>query len=84
MIVQPNLLIGRREPYTALGIKRKTCVVSGCSNKSHASWQVCANGRRHVPVCKHHDIELNRTVLDWMGHPHKEELMQAYAKRLQQ
>jgi hypothetical protein len=69
---------GRRQPYTAIGIARLPCSVRGCSNKAHASWQACANGRRHTPLCLEHDIAMNRMVLEFVGFENVEELMAAY------
>ncbi len=73
--------IGRAQPYTELEIRRQTCGVEGCTNKAKHQWQCCATGNRWIPVCAHHDVELNDLVLNWMGHPDRGALMRKYRKR---
>ena len=75
-------MIGRREPYTQIGIRRLTCAVHGCENRGEFQWQCCANGNLWTPLCADHDVDLNRLVLDWMGHPDREALMNEYAARV--
>lgn len=70
--------IGRRQPYTEIGIRRVKCGVRGCRTKGHSQWQCCANGNRWVPLCKMHDATLNRLALNYIGHPEVEALMEAY------
>lgn len=69
---------GRREPYTAIGIRRLTCATEGCSNRAHAQWNACANGGRFVPICKDCDLKLNRMALEFLGLPNTDELMASY------
>ena len=69
---------GRREPYTAIGIKRMTCYREGCDNRAVASFTICANGRRSVPVCADCDREINRVVMEFMGFDNAVELLAAY------
>jgi hypothetical protein len=58
---------GRREPYTAIGIKRLPCV--RCGGKAVHQWQICADNRLYRPMCLECDIALNRLVLEWIGDP---------------
>lgn len=70
MLEDPRVLRPGRpaeRPYTARGIKRCPCV--RCSRPAHATWQVCADERRHRPLCKECDIALNELVLRWAGDP---------------
>ena len=71
---------GRREPYTQAGIQRLLCV-RGCGRKAHASWQACADGRLHRPLCWPCDVELNKLVLQWMGDPEWEAKIKAYREK---
>lgn len=68
---------GRRQPYTATGVKRLPCV-RGCGRKAHASWQACADGGIYRPLCLECDIEINEMVLRWMRDPEWESKMAAY------
>lgn len=72
----------RRKPYTKEGIKRLKCCVKGCTQRGHASWQVCADGNVFRPICIDHDVELNRMVLAWMGDPDIEAKMEKYEDSL--
>ena len=56
--------IGRRKPYTWIGIRRKKCV--RCGAKATCQWNACANGGRYVPLCYVCDREVNRMVLEYM------------------
>lgn len=60
---------GRAKPYTAAGIRRLPCVVPGCQAKAFSTWQACADDQVHRPICKAHDVELNRLALESMGDP---------------
>ena len=53
--------IGRREPYTQIGIRRLKC--QRCGKQAESQWQCCANGNRWLPVCERCDIDLNGAVL---------------------
>ena len=72
------MLSGRVKPYTRTGVRRLTCVVARCKNKAHATWQTCADGGLHRPICAKHDRALNRMVLVWMGDPEVEQKMKRY------
>lgn len=68
----------RMKPYTAIGLRRKKCIV--CGKPASEQWSVCALGGRFVPVCKTCDIILNATVLDFMHWPNMTMVMQKYVK----
>lgn len=72
--------MARRQPYTAIGIKRKRCV--RCGEKAHAQWNVCALGKQHFPVCKQCDIGLNRLAVKYMRVPDGGAKLQDYEARL--
>lgn len=71
-------MIGRRKPYTALGIARVPC--ARCGKPSSQQWQVCANGNRWLGICWPCDVALNRLALEFMRVPNAETLMAAYAE----
>ncbi len=71
-----DLYIGRRKPYTAIGIRRRKC--ARCGAPSIHQFSVCANGSRQVPVCVECDIALNDIALRFFRHPHRRELMARY------
>lgn len=73
---------GRRQPYTARGIARVKCI--RCPNKAHASWQICADGRMHRPLCKECDIELNEIVMRWAFGRRRERDLKRYAARVRE
>lgn len=58
---------GRREPYTALGIKRVPCV--RCGAPAVHQWNVCADRNVYRVLCLDCDIALNRLVLEWANDP---------------
>lgn len=67
----------RKKPYTALGIKRLKCIRCGLPAKFQ--WQICSDGNNYRPLCVECDIGLNQLVLDWMGHPNAEQIVNKYA-----
>lgn len=73
---------GRREPYSDAGVRRLACGFAGCEARAHASWSICANGNRHVPVCLEHDLALNRAALALAGFDNADELLAAYEEKL--
>ena len=73
---QVRRLPGRREPYTQIGIRRMRC--ARCGERARYQWQVCADHNTWRPICERCDVELNRMVLEWIGHPETENLMDAY------
>lgn len=78
-----QLYVGRpaSKPYTTIGIQRVPC--ARCGEPSHASWQSCANGGRHMALCKECDVGLNAVALEFMRHPHVAELMKAYTEKME-
>lgn len=59
--------VGRREPYTSLGIKRVSCV--RCGTPAVHQWNVCADDNRYRALCLDCDIALNKLVLEWANCP---------------
>lgn len=72
----------RRTPYTAIGIRRLECSRVGCSNRANQQWQICADGNVYRPLCIECDIEINRMVLEWMGFPNAEQLINEYREKM--
>lgn len=67
---------GRRQRYTAIGIRRRPC--ARCGAKAHAQWNICANGGNFVPICLECDLALNAMVLRWFGFPEAEQMIAEY------
>lgn len=67
---------GRKQPYTAIGIRRLPC--ARCGKRAYASWQICADGNLYRPLCMECDIALNELVLRWIGDPDAEAKIAAY------
>lgn len=57
-------------------MQRMRCV--RCGEKAVHQWQVCADGNNWRALCLDCDVELNRTVLEFMKHPQAEKLMHDY------
>jgi hypothetical protein len=70
----------RKKPYTERGLKRIPCF--RCKASSDYQWQICADGNQYRGVCYKCDIELNRTVLLFMGDPEADEKMERYVLRV--
>lgn len=68
----------RMKPYTAIGLRRKKCIV--CGKPASEQWSVCAIGGRFVPICAVCDIILNATVLDFLHWPNLTSTMLKYEK----
>lgn len=71
--------IGRRTPYTAIGIRRVPC--ARCGQPSRYQWSVCALNNRFLGVCEACDVALNLKVLTFMGIPGTRRLIDAYRRR---
>lgn len=71
-------MIGRRKPYTVIGIRRLPCI--RCGERAEFQWQCCANGNRWMPLCTDCDIGLNSVALAFVGHPDRKALMRAYKR----
>lgn len=67
----------RAKPYTDIGVRRLTCIRCR-ANKAVFQWQVCSDGNNWRPLCPPCDIALNRTVLEFMGHPNATALLDSY------
>lgn len=67
--------LGRKKPYTDIGIRRKECV--RCGEPASQQWRVCSDSLWR-PVCLVCDTALNMLVLKFMNHPAADELMAAY------
>ena len=70
------VFIGRKKPYTDIGIARKKC--QRCGKPAVHQWQVCANDNRYVPICLKCDIALNELALKFMRIPNVKRLMDRY------
>lgn len=73
-------IIGRREPYTEIGIRRLDCARCG-EHRATSQWNCCANGNRWVALCTECDVALNELTLEWLGHPGAQNLMQEYKRK---
>lgn len=70
---------GRKQPYTAAGIRRLACV--RCGGQARFQWNVCADGNLFRPICTPCDIALNELVLKWMKDPHWKAKIAAYRQQ---
>lgn len=75
----------RREPYTAIGIKRIPC--SRCGSKpSHASWNICADkvgGKvQYRALCVECDIGMNRLAMAFVFGDTRDADVERYAESL--
>ena len=69
----------RKTPYTQIGMSRLKCV--RCGGQAVHQWQVCADDNTFRPLCLPCDVELNRLVLTWAGHPNVDEAIERYEQR---
>ena len=76
------MFIGRKKPYTSLGIVRMKC--ARCRKKARYQWNCCANNNNQVPMCPQCDLEINRLVMLFFRHPHADELLEIYKKEVQE
>ena len=70
----------RLKPYTTIGIKRMKCF--RCGGKAIFQWQICSDGNQYRPICLKCDIELNETVLKFMGFKDWEIKLNDYKKKV--
>ena len=70
----------RTKPYTAIGIKRKKCI--RCGKQAATQWQICSDGNQYRPLCTDCDIELNKTVLEFMGFKNSEKMIENYKLKI--
>ena len=68
----------RKNPYSKAGLKRLKCV--RCGKPASAQWQICSDGNNYRPLCDDCDIDLNRIVLEWAGHPAAADLIEKYKR----
>ncbi|MDD3092307.1 MAG: hypothetical protein PHG80_11835 [Methanoregulaceae archaeon] len=68
----------RKTPYTQRGLSRLKCV--RCGARASTQWQICSDGNTYRPLCRSCDIDLNKLVLEWIGHPDAEELLAKYTE----
>lgn len=73
-------ILGRKKPYTSIGISRKNC--ARCGKKAFANWSICALDNFHFPICVDCDIALNDLVLGFMRVGHKKQIINQYRKSL--
>jgi len=71
-------MIGRKKPYTAIGIKRVKCV---CGKPALHQWNCCAINNRWVAICLDCDIAMNEMVLAFFRVPNRQSLITEYRKR---
>lgn len=69
----------RRQPYTAIGIRRVPCL--RCGKPSAHQWNICSLPGYHG-ICADCDVALNRLVLGFMGAPEADVLGDQYAERM--
>ncbi len=56
--------MGRKTPYTEIGIRRIPCY--RCGNSSTRQWQICSLNNEYKGLCRECDIKLNKIVLMFM------------------
>lgn len=69
----------RTDPYTQIGIRRCKCI--RCGAPAVHQWNICSDQNFYRPMCLDCDIELNKLVLKWAGHPHAQRLGDEYERR---
>ncbi len=73
-------VVGRRKPYTAIGIRRLSCY--RCELPAATQWQCCANGNRWLPLCRGCDVALNELALRFFRLPQGRKLIRQYRNRI--
>ena len=73
--------MGRRKPYTAIGISRMKCERRGCNRRGKYQWQICADKRLFRVLCAHCDVALNKLVMRWAFGRTREADLKVYARR---
>jgi hypothetical protein len=69
----------RAQPFTERGVRRLSCI--RCAEPAEFQWQICSDGNNYRPLCASCDVDLNRLVLEWMGHPQADDLACRYAEQ---
>ena len=72
--------MGRKRPYTEIGIKRVPCL--RCGVPSTQQWQVCSLGNKWFGICTNCDIKLNTYVLWFFGIKDSLEIINKYANKV--
>jgi hypothetical protein len=70
---------GRKEPYTAIGIRRLPCC--RCGRPAVHQWSACADGNLQRPLCMECDIGLNEVALRFIGDPDTDAKIAAYREK---
>lgn len=73
-------MLGRKKPYTAIGISRVKCAKSGCRKPGESQWQCCALDNRWIPLCREHDIRMNELACIFMMGTKAGPIIAAYRK----
>lgn len=74
----------RSKPYTQRGIHHVPCA-KGCGRRAELQWSTaCATDNQYVGLCVECDVALNRLVLDWLGLPNVDAIIDAYDKRIRE
>jgi len=78
----PRLAFGLEKRPTHRQIWEMRCFRCG-AKPSYATWSICANDNRHVPICHECDVALNRAALRFMrvSKARLEALMRRYRRR---
>ena len=73
---------GRVKPYGPRSIKKQKCAM--CGEPAVAQWSMCALDNRYIPVCQHHDIEINALLVKQIVHDPEEasRVLQDYAAQV--
>lgn len=66
----------RKKPYTEIGVRRLPC--SKCGEPGFSQWSICADQSNYRVLCLKCDIALNKLVLNWIGHPSADILINHY------
>lgn len=74
--------LGRRKPYTQIGIRRVECARPRCRRPSRFQWSACAIGGRFIAVCDRHDLEINTWLLTTFRIPGARALLRRYEEAI--
>lgn len=73
-------LNGRKQPYTAIGVRRLKCV--RCGAPAVHQWQICSDGNLYRPICMDCDIGLNELAMRYMFGLRRERALSEYRRKL--
>lgn len=71
--------VGRRTPYSEIGIARLPCF--RCGRQGAHQWSVCADDNLYRVLCVACDVELNELALTWVGDPDAKQKAADYRRR---